>query len=376
MKTVLKFLFATIATTFTVYTFAQKESVVVIDLNRALSTPPKEIMLGEIASDIRYIPLETTDDCLIANAYDVRYSGNDILVGSEGYFFHFDGDGKFLNRIGSKGNGPGEYNFGMFYFLDPVRRYIYIYELNYMLCYTYDNRFVRKLQAPNLNMGTAELYAGDRILYSNDMYFSTPNNPIQVFTMDTLGKSVGKISGHVEKNRRYGLNLSTRDFMYNYNGMTFFKPALENVVYRVTTPKKMEPAIRFETGSKDIDVSRNEIRAGDRMKSISVFQIRETDKYIFVLYGYENRTYSGLYDRIAGTFDNVTIRDNLSGGMDIVPAGKCDDRYICMVYPPATIREAKRYTHASLPERKEAFDRLLTESDDDDNPVLILMMLR
>jgi hypothetical protein len=356
--------------------FAQNTPIIEINLNKALNASAKEIMLSTIASDIQYIPLETTDNSLLSKSYDVRYMGDEILAGSEGNFYHFDKNGKFMNVIGQKGNGPGEYNYGMFYFLDNDRKYMYIYEFNYMLCYTYDGRFVRKLQAPDLNMGTAEIFNENHIIYSNDTYFSNTANPLQLFVMDTIGKSIGKIRGHIEKNKRYGVNPTTRDFMYIYDRAVYFKPALENVVYKVISPKNKELAIRFDVGSKDVEVDRNEIRPEDRMKSISVFQIHETDKYIFVLYGYENKFYNGLYDKKTKIFSNVIIKDDLSGGMDIIPAGKCDSRYMCMVYFPEKIREARHYSIASLPERKKEFGQLLSKLKEDDNPILILMTLR
>jgi hypothetical protein len=356
--------------------FARNAPVIEINLNRALNAPAKEIMLSTIAADIRYIPLETTDNCLLSKSYSVCYTGDEILAGSEGNFYHFDKNGKFINTIGRKGNGPGEYSYGMFYFLDNNRKYMYIYELGYMLCYTYDGRFVRKLKAPDLNMGTAEMFDENHIIYSNDTYFSNTANPLQLFVMDTAGKSVGKIRGHVEKNKRYGVNLSSRDFMYIYDRAVYFKPALENAVYRVLSPRDKELAIRFEVGNKGIEIERNEISPENRMKSISIFQIRETDKYIFVLYGYEKKVYNGLYDRQTKEFSNVTVKDDLSGGMDIVPAGNCASGYLCMVYFPEIVKEAKHYSTASLPERKKEFDQLLSNLKDDDNPILVLMTLR
>jgi hypothetical protein len=378
MKFLFKIFIIWIVTNYGGYTFAQKQkgAIIEINLDKAIKSSPEEIMLSDIASDIRYIPLETTEECLIGDAYDIRYTGNDILVSSEGNFYHFDKNGKFLNRIGQKGNGPGEYNFGMFYFLDPVRKYMYIYELGYMLCYSFDGKFIRKLHAPDLNMGTAELFSKDYILYSNDTYFHNPSSPFQLFTMDTLGKSVGKIKGYIEKGKKYGLILSSRDYMYHYDGITYFKPALENMVYKVTTPKKMETVLKFETGSRNIDVSRNERHAKDRMKFISVFQIRETDKYIFMLYGYENKTYSGLYNKKTKTFRNAVIKDDLSGGMDIVPAGKCDSGYLMMVYFPQIIKEAKRYPQASLQDRRKMVDEIISNIENENNPILILITLR
>ena len=79
---------------------------IVINLARTIGKSPKEMMLSELAADIKYIPLETTDDCLINNEfYIMQYTGEDIITSG---IFHFNKEGKFLNRIGRKGQGRSE----------------------------------------------------------------------------------------------------------------------------------------------------------------------------------------------------------------------------------------------------------------------------
>lgn len=95
----MKYLFSFLCLCCVLSVSAQKP--VVINLAKAISESPKEIMLNELASDIRYVPLETTDDCLMNNEfYIMQYTGEDIITSG---IFHFDKNGKFLNKIGSKG---------------------------------------------------------------------------------------------------------------------------------------------------------------------------------------------------------------------------------------------------------------------------------
>jgi hypothetical protein len=56
------------------------------------------------------------------------------------------------------------------------------------------------------------------------------------------------------------------------------------------------------------------------------------------------------------------IKDDLSGGMDIVPAGKCDSGYLMMVYFPQIIKKAKRYPQASLQDRRKMVDEIISIS--------------
>ena len=129
---------------------------IVINLARTIGKSPKEMMLSELAADIKYIPLETTDDCLINNEfYIMQYTGEDIITSG---IFHFNKEGKFLNRIGRKGQGPEEYLQGLFAFGDWKNKLLYVQNWTSMTCYTFDGKFVRSVPAPKQNMGAAGLF--------------------------------------------------------------------------------------------------------------------------------------------------------------------------------------------------------------------------
>lgn len=67
--------------------------------------------LSEVLEDsIEIIPLETNDKCLISNIKRVEFYKDKIYVLDEtNGILVFDSQGKFQNRIGRQGNGPGEY---------------------------------------------------------------------------------------------------------------------------------------------------------------------------------------------------------------------------------------------------------------------------
>lgn len=68
-----------------------------------------EFDINDIIS-YKFIPLETSDDCLISNIKQVVIIDNKIYINSGGdKLLVFDISGKFITQIGNKGNGPGEY---------------------------------------------------------------------------------------------------------------------------------------------------------------------------------------------------------------------------------------------------------------------------
>jgi len=63
-------------------------------------------------SHVKFIPLETTDECLIGEASKVLIKNDKIYVADDlmaKALFVFDLNGKFLFKIAKRGNGPGEY---------------------------------------------------------------------------------------------------------------------------------------------------------------------------------------------------------------------------------------------------------------------------
>lgn len=371
----MKYLFSFLCLCCVLSVSAQKP--VVINLAKAISESPKEIMLNELASDIRYVPLETTDDCLMNNEfYIMQYTGEDIITSG---IFHFDKNGKFLNKIGSKGQGPEEYLQDLFAFGDWKNKLLYVQNWTTLTCYGFDGTFVRSIPTPQLNMGAAGLFDENHILYSNDIYYADKANPIQLYMVDTQnGKTVSKWRGHLEENKKYGMILTSRDFMYNYDNSLFYKPALENVIFKILSPKKRQLVYKFDCSGKDIDVSADEVDPKKRFQFLSVYWAKETAQYLFVNYGMKNISRLGIYDKEKKTFTNVTIKDNLAGGYDIHPAWTSDDNHLLMVYYAGGLLQdkEKRYSTGLLPERKKELDELLKNIKEDDNPVVILVTLK
>lgn len=91
---------------------------------------------------VRYIPLETTDDALIGEVTKLYLTQENILVFDQKTMslFLFDARGRFVRKIGNKGEGPDEYMYindvqldakhGLVYVHERIRNRIYIYDLS------------------------------------------------------------------------------------------------------------------------------------------------------------------------------------------------------------------------------------------------------
>lgn len=71
-------------------------------------------LLSEIAREVKYVKLETKDNCMISMIMKLLTDGDYVFIsshqGAVSRLFVFTDEGIFLNEIGSPGRGPGEFS--------------------------------------------------------------------------------------------------------------------------------------------------------------------------------------------------------------------------------------------------------------------------
>ena len=161
---------------------------------------PKALLLSDLAEDLRIVKLDGADEALVksgnvwlSDRRFIIYDGNDVK--------QFDSNGKYLGKIGSKGNGPGEY------FIAPYdiaideehgRIYILAYGADKLLSYDLDGKFTGNVPlAYKAEKGFVEVEP-DGSLVIGALTFSDNDNSYAVWHQDTDGKAIdGVKAGHL-----------------------------------------------------------------------------------------------------------------------------------------------------------------------------------
>ena len=110
--------------------------------------PSRTIEMEDIA-EVRYVPLETTDQSLIQGIHKMATSDDKIVICDlvQNTIFIFDKDGHFINSINKEGPGPQEYSSIQNFAVDFQKEEIYIcdYPLKYrILTYSFEGDFIRE----------------------------------------------------------------------------------------------------------------------------------------------------------------------------------------------------------------------------------------
>ncbi|MEQ8882596.1 MAG: 6-bladed beta-propeller [Cyclobacteriaceae bacterium] len=100
------------------------EEFLVFDLDA--SHPPREVRLSDLATDLRLVFLETTDESLLPDYFNYYVGEHNILTFSRENILQFDSDGRFIRTLALRGKGPGEFNYVASYTVDTAEEKLYL----------------------------------------------------------------------------------------------------------------------------------------------------------------------------------------------------------------------------------------------------------
>lgn len=130
------------------------------------------IQNGEsLAMRYRYLPLETTDECLIGQIDQIDSDGSSIFLFDEknysAYRFSLE-DGSFICKYGTQGRGPGEYISLNCMAIDKKKKEVCLldFELFKLMYFSYDGELLR--EEPQYYAYNRFFYCGDDLILHTD----------------------------------------------------------------------------------------------------------------------------------------------------------------------------------------------------------------
>ena len=409
-----------------------KSGIPVINLSEDVSTVPS-LLLSEVAEKLEIVPLEMTDESVLSDITEMQVTDHNIWIdhGREFYIYRFSRSGKFLNKIGSIGQGPGEYTNYSTFLVDEDKKEVYIIaNTNGVLAYDFEGNFKRKIVDIQMIL---QLFASpyDQYILNNQKFFATQNfglyRPIDkdsLWSFVSLGddfqkKKYFKNPAHVGKEEQIIANRANMDRMVNYwmeyltsvdtyNGQLTLKyPDTDTIYCYDDATNQLLPQYAIFTDEEKGDYEATHLWFKDR-KAFDYFSIKSyypTKDFIYLVGSKGEEVYTYCYNKKDGSVrlqkrqSAITERDvpwfsfplrqmkcdfvldNDLGGGDFTVDSRSSGKYWIDILEPGgdenwiDIDQIKSSTVIDESKKKELI-RVLESVTEDSNPILMIATLK
>ncbi len=370
-----------------------------VDLSGIWDTPV-ETRLSEIATDIEYIPLETTTECLLGDPGSIKVVVQEkyIAVNSNGIHL-FDRQGKFLRKIGRIGLGPQEYSSSNQFVIDEKGGFIHVLNGNSSRFVTYriTGEFVREIPlAQNGSKLILDESGNIGVMFLPNS--ANLNDSARFEWLNPIGEKVKTIPLYQGRPRDGGDTYSMMASLFLESNILTFAEAPFDTLYQLTDEQGWKPKWILNTGlgkmPREVWLSIDRW-ADERHDYRSLILNSESSRYLF--FEAENRGKFGIviYDKndaqgrwipereSADETRFAEVRNDLDGGLPIRMniLNRADgDVFINLFSPLDIITHSKDQpisgSSAIKPGLHEKFMKLAGSLKEDDNPVVMMVRMK
>lgn len=343
------------------------------------------LKLTDYVNSCRYTTLEITENSLIGEIKDIQFIENKIFVLNSvlgnNEILVFDQTGRYLNTVGSKGNGPHEYLSINSFCINNFKNYIVVFDAlkQKVIKYNYSGEFLASVPQKN-ECGfliKSRFISKDRMLCVNGVNSHT----------STIIFECDEDLGNIDVLSTSGLKC---DGLYIYakepiaaQSRYYFNP-LSNIVYKYTD-KESVPAFKLDLHVTEYDPQTEIADGADYGKSfISTLQkgffplngIIENDKYLLFI----QNGYFTLWNKNDNT--GASSFCSLSGGSkDILPLPICSvvsgigNNFVSILsYKEMT--DIKNFYQKKQIQPNEKIQKLIDSQRENDNPTIVFYQMK
>jgi hypothetical protein len=331
----------------------------------------------------RFLKLETTENCLIAEIKRMNFDDNKIFIkDSNDKIFVFDEQGKFLNTVGQIGPGPDEHLSIYDFYLDKENKRICIFDMykSAIFSYTYAGRLLEKKQVNNnifkyfshlflvethtllliKNNFTESLY--NFSLVSGKNFDQVDNFVPYLFIGERWPQSKGYLIVTESKNQIF-MPAVISDTIYRYD------PNTKRIVPDMVFVGKCRPMTKKDVEGKTLEIAMDALQtAREKKLSSGISKITMTQKYLtFCSQDYNSlrriiwnmETKKGYTQPSIRSIEDYALSKNLLSYL----VSSTDDAFVCVIPAEDFIMDDWKENETA----KEVAENTL----EDDNPILV-----
>lgn len=277
----------------------------VVNISKETNAP---VPLSKFGREVQKIQLETKEGVFLRFIYDVKYHKNRLLISDSRIISIFDLDGNFIQHLGNKGDGPGEYRSVNSMTIDEDLGYIYLAAYYKLLVFDSNFELVEEKKF-GYHLNYLNILNGELWVVSEEIGINRGNgiaNQTNVYRLDKVYQITDTIPFRTIKmdQKRVGGYPYRHWFSNKDEGLFMFMPVLtpENMIrdtlYRVED-KMVVPAVRFNFERKQSLDERD-------YQTLLLYNIVNSKSYYIIEYDQDWKRYMFLYDKKNKTGYNLS----------------------------------------------------------------------
>ena len=355
--------------------------------------------LSAFIESIEYIPLETTDECVIDKGMVFDYDDTHIIIKDNTCksAYLFDREGNFQRTIGSTGGGPNEFVDGIHcVYLDEDNHTIIAGTLGKALCFNKEGEILWTTVFPKNEDRSIVAYFQGKFLRSRNSYYF-PDSVYPVYTLydqtaHLLKEAVPSLRMPPLKNKQWRISFATRHIVpvYMYQNMPHVREYLNDTVYKINGLNQFIPKYVFDLGKYKVtpEIQADIEHFADKTyNKVIIAEIIETSQVLLLQYYYKGTIRCCYYDKNDKrlySFDSLGYPNDYDRGVNFVlnwSRGQKNRFAQTSFSAEEFLFFFKQCQQEKRPVRGpqsavRAFEKLVKKVDPDDNPIIMIVKLK
>ncbi|MGF1587093.1 MAG: 6-bladed beta-propeller [Bacteroidales bacterium] len=359
------------------------ENIIINPLNAI----EREVRLSEFTDNIIYIALD--NQVMFQHPNRIEFAENHIIMATyPGSILSFDRRGNLLAEIGSRGRGPGEYQYGMHFTLDSENELVYIYDGHKIITYSFGGLFIREFSISQFEGNFWDInYEDGKIFLAGTLQYGI--SKYDWLILDTLGNQYSYKTSSIENFKTGYPGVSG---FFNTKGRLHYWNNFNDTVFIIQDSLYLS-AMSFSPG--EFKLPKTDISGENFRLYFGLQNIIGAGEYLFLSFYLDNHLQSGFIkkgedilttigriDSYSG-FDTPGIYNDIDSGLTFTPFYtyfENKDEYLIGWFHAYKLvnhveSEAFKNSTPKNPEKKKELEELAARLDENDNPVLMLVKL-
>ena len=336
----------------------------------------QQFSLSYVSDSIMYIPLSS--EILFNGILHLEISNENIYISTSEGVLKYDLFGKFIQKIGQKGQGPEEYLSCNNFTIDRFNQKIYILTSPYIKVFSFDGIYLNEdILCNEINPVKIKYMDGQLYLFPL-IITSKSKTPYLWGVIDVMKNTLIKKENMNILFKGEGLTYFG-NFVFNRNSYLVYWNHYMDTIFEISNNEIQANYIWKHGGYR---LTPDKVISEDDQQCLIPRMIFESDNFLYINYLQYGEKFVCLYDRSLKKFIKTKIVDginnDLDGGLPFLPqyyiqTNKKNEYFIQSLYPS----EIKEYVNNNnLQQSKSTFAEFANSLDNDDNQILVIVKLK